>query len=140
LGTKLVVCGLVWGLARILGGQETTDSLSGTTERSTATSSSRATVARRITFEKRWKSLKDLYTQAGFDDQKITKLKDIDLAVLEDLDKGRQPDFKELQSKRRQIVSEDDETRLESARREQLRKRNSPDENKTETSQTVVQE
>ena len=136
---KLVVCGFVfWGLTRILTCQETTDSGALATERNAT--SSRAAVARRITFEKRWKSLKDLYTQAGFEEEQIARLKDMDLAVLEDLDKGRRPDFKALQTKRRQIVSEADETKLETARQAQLKQRKVTDENKTETSQTAVQE
>ena len=139
MGIKLVLCSLVLGLAGISAGQETTDSLSASGERSSATTSSRTRVAQRMTFEKRWKSLKDLYILAGFDDEKITKLREIDLAVLEELDKGKQPDFRELRSKRSQIVSEEDEARLETARREQLRQRSS-EEGKAETTQTAAQQ
>jgi len=96
-----------------------------------ATTGGRARVARKLDFERKWKSIEEIYGKAGLAQDKIRKLRQLDLQAFEELEVGQRPDFSVLKAKRREIINTDDEQRIETARREYVRSEKAVGQSKT---------
>jgi hypothetical protein len=99
-------------------GQETSSSLVQTDDLSTT--GGRARVARKLDFERKWKSIEEVYSKAGLAQEKIRSLRQLDLQAFEEIEGGKRPDFLALKAKRREIVNPEEEQKIEIVRREHM--------------------